>query len=380
MTVKKIFGIYAPGTKNVVADLTQLNINTIFTTPKNTYVSNAKSAGIDVYVHYWTFKVPEISKKYGIKNIYGDRLLWSDSGCPNNPGIKNSSIEWIEKTASKFDIDGIILDGIRFPSPANGLNVFLSCFCEYCHNAAKEHAMDLKEIRNGLKNILKDIDKFVFGILTPIDMLHHLVSHRAAFDWLIFKCQTIETYLQIVRQKIMDLGMDLDLGVALFTPSLAPLVGQDYQKIAAHVDLIQPMAYHRGKGPACINHELACLTLSLPSNREKQEVLEALYRIIWQKDLNFPKKLDLLQKSGLPPEIISIEINRAIHLIQRAKIILNPIVFIEEATDQELIELIRIINRHKTNGLSLFAYSARLADTKIDLEKLMKTISLDTKS
>ncbi len=240
--------------------------------------------------------------------------------------------------------------------------------------------MDLKEIRKELKIIFKDVDKFFYGIMTPIDILHLLVSNRAAFDWLIFKCKTIETQLQFVRQKIQDLGLDLHLGVALFTPSLAPLVGQNYQKIADFVDLIQPMIYHQGKGPACINHELACLTQTLPSNREKQEVLEALYRIIWQKDLNFPKELDLLQKSGLPPEIISIEINRAIHLIHRAKIILNPIVFIEEATDQELIDLIRIINRHKTNGLSLFAYSARLADTKIDLGKLMKTISLDTKS
>ncbi|MFQ6126529.1 MAG: hypothetical protein ACE5R6_18240 [Candidatus Heimdallarchaeota archaeon] len=378
MTAKKIFGIYAPGTKKAVADLIQFNLNTIFTAPKETYVNNAKKAGLNVYVHIWTFKAPESSNKYGIQNIYGDTLLWADSGCPNNPEIKNQSLKWIETDASNLDIDGIILDGIRFPSPANGLNTFLSCFCKYCHNAAREYALDLTEIKKELKNILKDGGKSVYSIMTPIDMLHLLVSHRAAFNWIIFKCQTIETHLQAVRQKIQDLGMDLDLGVALFTPSLAPLVGQDYQKIAAHVDLIQPMVYHRGKGPACINHELASLILALPSNREKPEILDALYRVFWQKDLNFPKELDLLQKDGLPPEVVSIEINRAIQLIQRANIKLNPIVFIEEATDQELIELFRPINRRKTHGLSLFAYSTRLACTKLDLGKLMKTASQDT--
>ncbi|MFQ5821003.1 MAG: putative glycoside hydrolase, partial [Candidatus Heimdallarchaeota archaeon] len=371
MTVKKIFGIYAPGTKKVVADLTQMNLNTIFTAPKNTYVSNAKNAGMDVYVHYWTFKAPEISKRYGIKNIYGDKLLWSDSGCPNNPGIKNRSLEWIETDACYLDIEGIILDGIRFPSPANGLNAFLSCFCDYCNNTAREYALDLKEIRKGLKNILKDIDKFVFGILTPIDMLHHLVNHRAAFDWLIFRCKTIETHLRAVRQKIQDLGIDLILGVDLFTPSLALLVGQNYQKIATYVDLIQPMVYHSGKGPACINQELASLIQTLPSNREKHEILEALYGIFWHKDLNLPKELHLLQKSGLPLEIVSIEVNSALHLIQRTKTKLNPIVFIEEATDQELIKLIGFVKRHKTHGLSLFAYTTQLVDMKIDLGELM---------
>ncbi|MFX0195143.1 MAG: hypothetical protein ACFFCW_03385 [Candidatus Hodarchaeota archaeon] len=375
MTDKKIFGIYAPGTKKVVADLTQLNLNTIFTAPKNTYVRNAKNADLDVYVHFWTFKAPETTIKYGIKNIYGETLLWLDSGCPNNSEIKNSSLERIEKTGNNLDIDGIILDGIRFPSPANGLNAFLSCFCEYCHKAAKEQGFDLKEIRKELKRIFKNVDKFFIGISAPINALQFLVNHRAVLDWFIFKCKSIETHLKVVRQKMHDVGMELNLGVDLFTPSLAPLVGQDYQQITTHVDLIQPMIYHKGRGPACINYELANMALTLPSNREKQEVLKALYGIFWRKDLNFPKKLDLLQKNGLPPEIISIEINRAIHLIQRTKIKLNPIVFIEEATDQELIELIRIINQHKTHGLSLFAYSARLADTKIDLGKLMKTVS-----
>jgi len=167
--------------------------------------------------------------------------------------------------------------------------------------------------------------------------------------------------------------MELDLGVALFTPSLAPLVGQNYQKIAAYVDLIQPMVYHSGKGPACINHELACLTQTLPSNREIHEILEALYGIFWHKDLILPKELHLLQKSGLPLEIVSIEVNNALHLMQRTKTKLNPIVFIEEATDQELIKLIGFVKRHKTHGLSLFAYTTRLVDMKIDLGELMST-------
>lgn len=373
MTDKKIFGIYAPGTKKVVADLTQLNLNTIFTAPKNTYIRNAKNADLDVYVHFWTFLAPETTIKYGIKNIYGETLLWSNSGCPNNTEIKNSSLEWIEKTASNLDIDGIILDGIRFPSPANGLNAFLSCFCEYCHNAAKEHGFDLKEIRKELKRIFKNVDKFFIGVSAPIDTLHFLVNHRAVLDWLIFKHKSIETHLQVVRQKMQDVGMELNLGVDLFTPSLAPLVGQDYQQLATHVDLIQPMIYHKGSGPACINYELANLALTLPSIREKQEVLEALYGIFWRKSLNFPKKLDLLQKNGLPLEIISTEIKRALQFVQKAKTKLNPIVFIEEATDQELIKLIRFVKRHKTHGLSLFAYSTRLVDMKINLGELMRT-------
>lgn len=378
MTHEKIIGIYASGTKKIVADLARLGINTIFTTPKSNYVRNAKNTNLDAYIHLWTFKAPEPAKKYGIKNILGEKLLWSGSGCPNNPEIKNRSLERIEKDASSLDIAGIILDGIRFPSLGNGLEAFLSCFCEHCYDTARDHALDLGEVRKELKCLFTDVDKFLCGIGSPIDMMQFLVNHRTVLDWIIFKCKSIEAHIQTVKQQMNKVGMGLDLGVALFTPSLAPLVGQNYQQLADHVDLIQPMVYHRGNGPACINHELVSLALTLPSNHEKQEVLEALYCIFWPEHQNFPKELDSLQKSGLPFEIVTVEINRALQLVQKAEIKLNPIVFIVESTEQELRQLIGHAKGLKTHGLSLFAYYDRFADMTIDLGELIETEPPDT--
>jgi hypothetical protein len=55
---------------------------------------------------------------------------------------------WAEKGGDvellgRYAFAGVFLDKIRFPSPANGIDEALSCFCDHCRRAAKAVDLDL---------------------------------------------------------------------------------------------------------------------------------------------------------------------------------------------------------------------------------------------
>ena len=54
-------------------------------------------------------------------------------------------------------------------------------------------------------------------------------------------------------------GRGLQVGLDLYSYSLAPLVGQDYELLSRAGDWIKPMTYCRAIGPAGLPLELACL-------------------------------------------------------------------------------------------------------------------------
>jgi hypothetical protein len=52
---------------------------------------------------------------------------------------------------NRYPFDGVFLDKIRFPSPANGLNEVLSCFCDHCRRAAAADGLHLASVARSLQ-------------------------------------------------------------------------------------------------------------------------------------------------------------------------------------------------------------------------------------
>ena len=123
-------GVYSEITSEIVNSLVNTEVDAVFIEPKKEYVRVAREAGLKVYVCIWTFKAPATDVKLGVESVYGERVLWANSGCPNNEIIRNSTLREIKEILESLDVDGIVLDGVRFPSPGSGLKAFLSCFCE----------------------------------------------------------------------------------------------------------------------------------------------------------------------------------------------------------------------------------------------------------
>ena len=63
--------------------------------------------------------------------------------CPNNPAVRRKTVGRLRELLDQYDFAGVFLDKICFPSPANGVDEMLSCFCGHCRDAAKGVGLDL---------------------------------------------------------------------------------------------------------------------------------------------------------------------------------------------------------------------------------------------
>src|SRR6516225_1958476 len=66
--------------------------------------------------------------------------------CPNNPAARAKTLRRLGELLAGYPFTGVFLDKLRFPSPANGLDEVLSCFCEHCRRAAKATGLDLDAV------------------------------------------------------------------------------------------------------------------------------------------------------------------------------------------------------------------------------------------
>ena len=57
--------------------------------------------------------------------------------CPNNPNVVRKTLAAMTAILDRYPFDGVFLDKMRFPSPANGADELLSCFCNHCREAAE---------------------------------------------------------------------------------------------------------------------------------------------------------------------------------------------------------------------------------------------------
>ena len=66
--------------------------------------------------------------------------------CPNNPAVREKVLRRLGELMGRYAFTGVFLDKIRFPSPANGIDEALSCFCDHCRREAKAVDLDLDAV------------------------------------------------------------------------------------------------------------------------------------------------------------------------------------------------------------------------------------------
>lgn len=216
--------------------------------------------------------------------------------CPNRSDVQEWIAERIEVAAGRGIYQGLFLDRMRFPSPAENPEGYLACFCKYCQRIALDSGVDLESVRRHIESILRDAKNaefFVRSLFKPTDdsLLESIFNFRS--DCI---SRTIHSATKLSRSHGLSIGLDC------FSSSLARMVGQDLSALNKSSDWIKLMTYPRVFGPAGLPFELRALAEWLKARYNVHDV-EALQIVNEASGLS-------LTPSGLDSESIAHEIQR----------------------------------------------------------------------
>lgn len=231
--------------------------------------------------------------------------------CPNRPAVREAILGRIAELIRSRHYQGIFLDRIRFPSPAADPAQFLACFCEDCERAAAELRFDLPAAREQIRGLVATPDQAVDFVKLLLDN-HLSVAGRpelVALDtFMDFRMLSITRIVQAAADQIRGAG--LEVGLDCFAPSLARMVGQDYEALDVHADWIKAMLYCHTLGPAGMPYELLALAGWLTEWHRINE-WTALMALSEAARMPFPPTRSTLLKQGLSDEALGMEVWRA---------------------------------------------------------------------
>jgi hypothetical protein len=231
--------------------------------------------------------------------------------CPNNPQARQKTLARISELLARYPFDGIFLDKMRFPSPANGIHEVLSCFCGHCRQAAARSGLDLDAVAELIEHGELAVRHMEAGdregATSWIDMLVEPTSPVARF--VRFRCDSINGLVAIARDEVQRLSRMVALD--LFAPSLAPFVGQDYPMLSRYCAWAKPMTYRTALGPASLRLEIPALADGLAGmlgTRKGRRVACSLPGIS-------AKSIAAMKESAVPLPIITSEIAAAVRFM-----------------------------------------------------------------
>jgi hypothetical protein len=166
--------------------------------------------------------------------------------CPTAAAEEAGIQERIAAALAVSGADAVFLDRIRHPAPSNGLESLGACGCPRCREAFRRETgepwPDLTALALALAPGGAD------GAARFLAQAGTALAFRASRI-----TRVVEAYARAARQAGARVGLDL------FAPSLAALVGQDYARLGDAADFIKAMLYCKAEAPAGIPLELACL-------------------------------------------------------------------------------------------------------------------------
>jgi hypothetical protein len=223
----------------------------------------------------------------------------------------------------EYPFEGIFLDKFRFPSPANGLEMVLSCFCPYCCEKAIKHGLDLQNVAASLENWKFEPMLSNLGGLAPprLHWLEELVAGQPLLqEFLRFRADSILSLVQEVQKIANRLGRKI--GLDLFSPAFAPLVGQDYSAIGALADWAKPMTYRHAYGPAGLRLETESLVNGLERifGISEKNVLTWLERTY---PMYSPEGYKQLITDSVPMEWMQMELRNAVSSFQNKPVLMG---------------------------------------------------------
>jgi hypothetical protein len=170
--------------------------------------------------------------------------------CPNNPDFVDRVFAWFGSLIEGLDIHGVMLDRIRFPSPANGLESLFTCFCSRCaERFQSETGSSLARLAGRAGAFLQRTRQLTGkSFSSEWSRGDTLWTVAGCADLAAFRARSVVRAVERFSRRARERG--LSVGLDLFSPSLSGIVAQDYTALAELCDWIKPMLYCHARGPA----------------------------------------------------------------------------------------------------------------------------------
>lgn len=275
------------------------------------------------------------------EDAFGERRRWFGSGCPNEPALWERGFLQIE-TWKNMGASCVMADGARFASPCPGNELFFSCFCPRCMAQGQKMGFDMETMRESVRLYANTPD------LPP------------PAQWLRFREQCAKAWFSQFASRVQATGMTP--GSFLFTPGLAPFVGQTPSAVET-LAIAAPMLYRKYShrpGIACLNDEYASLFRQYAARADADPARS----IREQTGMHMPfDNADDIWQNGFEPEAIGLETARAGRMY-RAKI--APILQL----DDDMLDLsVRCAAGAGADAIGFFAYSREKMACLPDLQQ-----------
>jgi len=295
--------------------------------------------GLDCYAVQGCFSIDESidSPENLCIDIEGNRTKWFGSACPNSPAAIQKCLAEAKRIAAMPHLSGIMIDGARFASPASaeGANAFFTCFCGHCQARMAEFGYLPQKI--------------MASVSALYTREFNLDAHRSGIlDWLEFRRRVITRHLTDYVVTIRAANPALKIGMYLFAPSIAPLVGQSYCDLSKIFDFLSPMLYRHyteAASPACLDHEIIALL--------KPSVAFTLYEEITGLPFGEMPGIEAFKSNGCPVAYIEREVSKAVEQTAGGRADVSPIILLKDAA---LPECIRACVDHGIKTIDFFMY------------------------
>ncbi len=234
--------------------------------------------------------------------------------CPNNPAAKEKTLRRLRELLDQYPFDGVFLDKIRFPSPANGLNEVLSCFCDHCRRAAAAIGLDLASVARSLKErFVPEASPATCGHAGAKSWLDELVAANPSLSaFLRFRRDSITKLIAEAHNEASHRGRKVSLD--LFSPGLAPLVGQDYPALSRYAVWAKPMTYRVAMGPAGLRLEIPALVQGVEAMFDLSKSSISDWATVHVPGFK-TDTLRVTREAAVPLSIITSEIAEAVRLM-----------------------------------------------------------------
>jgi hypothetical protein len=229
--------------------------------------------------------------------------------CPNNDAAVQRIFSAYRSLMDDLDLDGVMLDRIRYPSFVNGFETLYTCFCDHCRGKfIAETGRDFDRLRIVVREFISSLSSWRTGNLPHWEDLEAFYQSSELQELARFRKKSIqrvvERYSKYARNRGLSVGLDL------FSPSLAGTVGQDYGSLSRCCDWIKPMSYCHAVGPAGLPLELSCLNDALSALCTDLREIDTLKFLGTTLGWDLPLSSEQLLKSGVPESIVAGELDR----------------------------------------------------------------------
>ena len=345
--------------------LKEVGIKSVVTGYDEEVIDMASEFLMDIYLCSGTYGASGSfsDERYLSEDINGNRHIWFGSTCPNKEEVRKYNIDTLKQWSSRKEIKGIYIDGARFASPCSSpdFNAFFTCFCHDCELKADSLGFnfmrmkkDVEKLHNSFFGKLHDAcgKNYIQG---EFDMITFFQEYQGVFEWLNFRRVCTTEHIINVAKTVKRSKDSNVMGIYIFTPSLAGLVGQSYTDLKNYVDIFSPMIYRSYKKsgePACINNELARLAreLRLTSCKDDYNTVKLISRLTGINLSGYKTIQDI--QDGLPVSCVQTETEKARALLGNSKALI-PIIQLD---DEFLEQSVDAVKSGGADGVAFFMF------------------------